>query len=71
MTHADHDRRHVLQLLLTLPMAGLLDRPGAVHAQTGATTQVRVDTKGLTPKIKFESPLAATSRSSTGSTSFA
>lgn len=58
MTHDHQDRRQILRVFGTLPVAGLLGRPGIAHAQTSSTSLVRVDTKGLTPKIKFESPLS-------------
>lgn len=49
-------RRDVLQQLATLiPVAALLSRPRAATAQ--APSPVKVDTKGLVAKIKFEHPL--------------
>jgi len=50
-------RRDLLQSLGALPMAALLLRPRAVSAQEPAGP-ARVDTKGLTAKIKFESVLS-------------
>jgi quercetin dioxygenase-like cupin family protein len=49
-------RRDVLQTLATLPVLALLTRSGEVVAQTGGSP-VKVDTKGLVAKIKFEAPL--------------
>ena len=50
-------RRDVLQTLATLPVLALLTRSGEAVAQTGGSP-VKVDTKGLVAKIKFEAPLA-------------
>src|SRR5262247_1066506 len=47
-------RRDLLQSLGTLPLAALLLHPRMAAAQAPA----RVDTKGLTAKIKFESALS-------------
>ncbi len=58
MSQDPHDRRRLLQWLAVLPLAGALVRPGTAHAQAPGTSPVRVDTKGLTPKIKFESALS-------------
>jgi quercetin dioxygenase-like cupin family protein len=52
------DRRHILRLLGALPLAVSLLRPGRAAAQTPGTSPVRVDTKGLAAKIKFEHELA-------------
>src|SRR6266540_7502129 len=52
------DRRQILQLLALLPLAAGLVRPGQARAQAPGTSPVRVDTKGLSAKIKFESVLA-------------
>ena len=49
-------RRDVLQTLATLPVLALLSRSGEAVAQTGGSP-VKVDTKGLVAKIKFEAPL--------------
>jgi quercetin dioxygenase-like cupin family protein len=49
-------RRDVLQTLATLPVLALLTRSGEAVAQTGGSP-VKVDTKGLVAKIKFEAPL--------------
>ena len=51
-------RRDLLGFVAMMPMLATLTRPRAAVAQTGAVSPVRVDTKGLTAKIKFESPLA-------------
>ena len=50
-------RRDVLQSLGTLPLAALLLQPRTARAQAPAGP-ARVDTKGLTAKIKFESVLS-------------
>jgi len=50
-------RWDVLQALAALPFMALVARPGATSAQTGGSP-VKVDTKGLAAKIKFEAPLA-------------
>jgi len=49
-------RRDVLQTLATLPLMALAMRPGEAIAQTGGSP-VKVDTKGLVAKIKFEAPV--------------
>jgi quercetin dioxygenase-like cupin family protein len=49
-------RRDILQTLGTLPLLALLTRSGEAVAQTGGSP-VKVDTKGLVAKIKFEAPL--------------
>ena len=51
-------RRDLVQLLTAATLAARLAGPGDAHAQAGGTSPVRVDTKGLAAKIKFESPLA-------------
>lgn len=58
MTQDHHDRRQLLQWLSMLPMAGALVGPRTARAQAPGQSPVRVDTKGLTAKIKFESPLS-------------
>jgi len=50
-------RRDLLQSLGTLPLAALLLQPRVAAAQA-PTGPARVDTKGLTAKIKFESVLS-------------
>src|SRR4051812_7200172 len=50
-------RRHVLQTLAAVPFMALLAQVGEVGAQQ-AGSPVKVDTKGLVAKIKFEAPLA-------------
>jgi quercetin dioxygenase-like cupin family protein len=52
------DRRRILRLLAALPLAAGLLRPERAGAQTPGTSPVRVDTKGLAAKIKFEHELA-------------
>jgi quercetin dioxygenase-like cupin family protein len=49
-------RRDVLSLLAALPLA--VATPRVVMAQMTGTSPVRVDTKGLAPKIKFEHVIA-------------
>ena len=56
MSGDEHERRKVLQALATLPLMALAMRPGGAAAQTGGSP-VKVDTKGLVAKIKFEAPL--------------
>jgi quercetin dioxygenase-like cupin family protein len=51
------DRRNILKLLATLPLASLFGAREA-GAQAPGTSPVRVDTKGLAAKIKFEHELA-------------
>jgi quercetin dioxygenase-like cupin family protein len=51
-------RRDLLHALGALPMLALLGAPGEARAQAGAGSPGKVDTKGLTAKIKFESVLA-------------
>src|SRR5262247_4322453 len=50
-------RRDVLQSLGTLPLAALLLQPRTAAAQAGSSP-AKVDTKGLTAKIKHESVLS-------------
>src|SRR5262245_66539154 len=50
-------RRQMLRLLATLPLAAWLIRPRAASAQAPGTSPVRVGTKGLAAKIKFEHEL--------------
>jgi quercetin dioxygenase-like cupin family protein len=58
MTHDDSTRRDVSQSLAALGLISLWTaRPRATAAQTPGPTG-KVDTKGLTAKIKYESPLA-------------
>ena len=59
MTHDDSTRRDVLQSLAALGLIALwISRPATAAAQTPGATPGKVDTKGLTAKIKYESPLA-------------
>jgi quercetin dioxygenase-like cupin family protein len=53
----DHVRRDILQALAAVPFMALAARAGDASAQTGGSP-VKVDTKGLVAKIKFEAPLA-------------
>jgi quercetin dioxygenase-like cupin family protein len=50
------NRRNVLQTLAAVPFMALLAQTSKVRAQVGVS-QVKVDTKGLVAKIKFEAPL--------------
>jgi quercetin dioxygenase-like cupin family protein len=56
MSSDEHIRRDVLRALAALPLLGLVTRPDEAAAQAGGS-QVKVDTKGLVAKIKFEAPL--------------
>jgi quercetin dioxygenase-like cupin family protein len=47
-------RRDVLSIAAALPLAALLARVGGAAAQTPGASPVRVDTKGLTARIRFE-----------------
>jgi len=51
-------RRQLLQGLAILPLAALMAQPRRASAQIGVPVPVKVDTKGLVAKIKFESDLA-------------
>jgi quercetin dioxygenase-like cupin family protein len=57
MANDEHDRRNLLQALAALPLAALAVPAGRAMAQAGGSP-VKVDTKGLVAKIKFEAPLA-------------
>src|SRR5215470_9130308 len=57
MANNEHDRRNLLQALAALPFATLAVPTNRAMAQAGASP-VKVDTKGLVAKIKFEAPLA-------------
>jgi quercetin dioxygenase-like cupin family protein len=50
-------RRNVLQALATLPLLAPAARPAQAAGQTGGSP-VKVETSGLTAKIKFEAPVA-------------
>jgi quercetin dioxygenase-like cupin family protein len=55
MTDQEPIRREVLHSLATLPLLALLTPTGGAVAQTtGTATPGRVDTKGLTARIRFE-----------------
>src|SRR5436190_6282337 len=56
MANPDLVRRDLLQTLAAMPLATLLAQPKDASAQTGGSP-VKVDTKGLVAKIKFEAPL--------------
>jgi len=52
-------RREVLgTMAAVLPLAALLARADGAAAQAPGTVPVRVDTKGLVARIKFEAPLS-------------
>jgi quercetin dioxygenase-like cupin family protein len=56
MPHHQPVRRHVLWGLGAAPFMALLAQSGEGRAQVGVSP-VKVDTKGLVAKIKFEAPL--------------
>ena len=58
MANGEKTRRGVIQFLGALPLLTLFATPRAAAAQTGSASPGKVDTKGLTAKIKFESPLS-------------
>jgi quercetin dioxygenase-like cupin family protein len=58
MENLETTRRDLLHLLGVLPLLGLLSKPGVASAQAASGGPVKVDTKGLTAKIKFESVLS-------------
>jgi quercetin dioxygenase-like cupin family protein len=56
MSNRETARRDVLHALAALPLIALAARPGEARAQTGVSP-VKVDTKGLVARIKFEAPV--------------
>lgn len=58
MANETTTRRDLLQSLGGLPFLALLSSPRIASAQTAGAGSGKVDTKGLTAKIKFESVLA-------------
>jgi quercetin dioxygenase-like cupin family protein len=56
MFNSEQKRRDVLETILMLPLMAFALRPSSAAAQTG-TQSVKVDSKGLVAKIKFEAPL--------------
>jgi quercetin dioxygenase-like cupin family protein len=58
MANVERNRRAVLQFLGALPLTVLLSRHRQAAAQTPGGSLVKVETKGLTAKIKFESVLS-------------
>ena len=58
MENMETTRRDLLQSLGALPLVALLSRPGEAAAQASGGSPGKVDTKGLTAKIKFESVLS-------------
>ena len=58
MTNAVTTRRDLLQSLGALPLLALLAQPGQAAAQAAGGSPAKVETKGLTAKIKFESVLS-------------
>jgi len=50
-------RREILQTLAAAPLITLLAQAGSAAAQSGSSP-VKVNTKGLVAKIKFEAPIA-------------
>ena len=57
MTNDEPIRRDVLQAIAAVPFMALLAQAGTARAQVGVSP-VKVDTKGLTAKIKFESVIS-------------
>jgi quercetin dioxygenase-like cupin family protein len=57
MPSDEHLRRDVLRSFAALCFLGVLAQASAAAAQAGGSP-VKVDTKGLTAKIKFEAPIA-------------
>src|SRR4249920_2061305 len=58
MANEETTRRDLLQTFAALPLAVLLSRSREVAAQTAGGSPAKVETKGLTAKIKFESVLS-------------
>src|SRR5262245_9558490 len=58
MTDRSKARRQLVQGLAALPLAALMALPRRASAQVGIPVPVKVDTKGLVAKIKFEAELA-------------
>jgi quercetin dioxygenase-like cupin family protein len=56
MSSDKHMRRDILQALATLPLMALAAHSREAAAQAGGSP-VKVDTKGLVAKIKFEAPI--------------
>jgi quercetin dioxygenase-like cupin family protein len=56
MTNDEPIRRDVLQAIAAVPFMALLAQAGTARAQVGVSP-VKVDTKGLVAKIRFEAPL--------------
>ena len=58
MANEETTRRDLLQTFAALPLAALLGGFRDVTAQTAGGSPAKVETKGLTAKIKFESVLS-------------
>ena len=58
MANETATRRELLQSLGALPLMALLAHPPTATAQTPGGSPAKVETKGLTAKIKFESVLS-------------
>jgi hypothetical protein len=56
MSNDEPLRRDILFALSALPLIGLAAQPTEANAQAGGSP-VKVDTKGLVAKIKFEAPI--------------
>jgi quercetin dioxygenase-like cupin family protein len=56
MSSDEHMRRDILQSIAALPLMALVAGSGEAAAQAGGSP-VKVDTKGLVAKIKFEAPI--------------
>jgi quercetin dioxygenase-like cupin family protein len=58
MANEASTRRDLLQILTALPLAAVWLAPRPAAAQTPASGPAKVETKGLTAKIRFESVLS-------------
>jgi quercetin dioxygenase-like cupin family protein len=58
MADNETTRRDILQSFGALSLAAVLTRPAAAGTQTPGAGPAKVDTKGLTAKIKYESPIS-------------
>jgi quercetin dioxygenase-like cupin family protein len=58
MANEDTTRRDLLQTFAALPLVGLLSGPHTAAAQTTGGSRSKVETQGLTARIKFESVLS-------------
>jgi len=58
MADNETTRRDILQSFGALSLAAVLTRPASAGTQTPGAGPAKVDTKGLTAKIKYESPIS-------------